>query len=70
MVENKLEIKTQKCKFLSEEEYLGYQISEQGVQRNSERGVLNKETTKKGIEAVMNFGIPENVHEEQRFIGL
>lgn len=59
MVANKLEIKIWNCKFLGIIEYLGYEISKQGIA-----------PTEKGLETVMNFGIPENIHGVRRSIGL
>ena len=50
MVENKLELRLDKCKFLQTKiDYLGYKISENGVS-----------PTNHGIEAVLNFPIPQN----------
>lgn len=60
MVQNKLEMKIEKCKFLFKTiEYLGYEISERGIM-----------PTKKGVESVLNFKVPENINELQKFIGL
>ena len=60
MVENKLELRLDKCKFLQTKiDYLGYKISENGVS-----------PTNHGIEAVLNFPIPQNIREVQSFLGL
>lgn len=58
LVDNKLELKIDKCTFL-QIEYLRYCISEQVVR-----------PTDHGIEAVINFPIPQNVHQVQSFLGL
>ena len=60
LVENNLELRKDKCKFLCTEiEYLGYLVSENGVR-----------PTQGGIEAVMKFPLPESVHQVRSFIGL
>lgn len=56
----KLTLNIEKCTFFQEEvEYLGYQISEQGI-----RPGVHK------IEAVQKFPVPKNVHEVRQFVGL
>ena len=60
MVENKLELRLEKCRFLYEEiEYLGYKISDEGLQPNDA-----------GIKAVKEFPTPKNVRDVQSFLGL
>jgi len=60
LVENKLELRIDKCKFLTTEiEYLGYIIKENTVKP------LNS-----GISAVRNYPIPQNQKDVQSFIGL
>ena len=60
MVENKLELRIENCKFIQTEiEYLGYKVSEKGVA-----------PTERGTEAVTNFPIPQNTHDVQKFLGL
>lgn len=60
IVDNKLELRLDKCKFLyTEVQYLGYKISERGIS-----------PTDSGVEAVANFPLPKGVKEIQSFIGL
>lgn len=60
MVQNKLEHHLDKCKFLEKEtEYLGYKISDSGIS-----------PTNRGVEAVCNFPVPQNIRELQSFLGL
>lgn len=60
LAENLLELRLDKCKFLHTEiEFLGYRISENGVQPN-----------KAGAEAVENYPIPQNVRSLQCFLGM
>ena len=59
MVENKLGLRLDKCKFIQTKiDYLGYKISENGVS-----------PTNHGIEAVLNFPIAQNIREVQSFLG-
>jgi len=60
LVQNRLELKLEKCKFMfTEIRYLGYMVSEEGVR-----------PTEDGVDAVRKFPVPRNKHEVQRFIGL
>lgn len=60
LVDNKLELRLDKCSFLQTEiEYLGYKVSAEGVS-----------PTNHGISAVTNFPIPQNVRDVQCFLGL
>lgn len=60
MVDNLLELRLDKCKFLHNEIiYLGYLINQQGILPNPEN-----------VEAVAKYPIPKNVHEVHRFLGL
>jgi len=60
LTENRLEIRSDKCKFLfTEIEYLGYLVTEKGIS-----------PTKNGIDAVINFPLPTNVYKLQSFLGL
>lgn len=60
LVENKLQLRLDKCTFLhTEVEYLGYRVSSKGV------GPTNR-----GLKAINNFPIPQNVREIQCFLGL
>lgn len=59
-VENKMELRLDKCEFLATEvEFLGYVVSEKGI-RPSE----------KGISAIKNFPVPLNVKGVQSFLGV
>ena len=58
LVENKLELRSDKCKFLfTRIEFLSYKISEKGIR-----------PTGSAIEAVVNFPVPRNVREVQSFV--
>lgn len=60
LVENRLVLRLDKCRFLETElEYLGYSVTREGVR-----------PTSRGIEAVSNFPIPRTVKEVQSFMGL
>ena len=60
LVENKLTLRIDKCKFLFEKiEYLGYSISAEGIS-----------PTETGIDAVLRFPVPESVRHVQSFLGL
>ncbi|XP_024889023.1 uncharacterized protein LOC112465625, partial [Temnothorax curvispinosus] len=60
LVNNKLELKLEKCVFIyTEVEYLGYKVSERGIQ-----------PTDRGIRAVQNFPEPKTVKEVHSFVGL
>lgn len=60
LVQNKLTLRLDKCKFLETNIiYLGYKVSENGIS-----------PTDHGIEAVVNFPLPKNVREIQCFLGL
>lgn len=60
LVQNKLELRWDKCEFLqSEISYLGYLITGEGIRAD-----------KKGLKAVENFAIPTKVQEVQSFLGL
>lgn len=59
-IDNLLELRVDKCKFLyTEIDFLGYIVSEQGIQ-----------PTRAGIEAVTRFPIPQNIHSVQSFLRL
>lgn len=60
LVENKLELRLSKCRFLYEEiEFLGYIISAEGVRPNES-----------GITAIKEFPTPKCVRDIQSFLGL
>ena len=60
LVENKLELRLDKCEFLQTSvTYLGYKIDSRGITADD-----------KGIESIRNFPIPTNVHSVQSFLGL
>jgi len=60
LVENKLNLRIDKCKFMfTEIEYLGYLITLEGIR-----------PTTSGVEAVSNFPIPQSVKSVQSFLGL
>jgi len=60
MIDNVLEIRLDKCKFLyTEIEYLGYLVKECGIR-----------PTENGINAVVTFPVPQTKRELQRFLGL
>lgn len=60
LVQNLLELRLDKCQFLSDEiEFLGYIVSEKGI-RPSDHGIV----------AVKNFPIPRNIRDIQSFVGL
>lgn len=60
LVENNLELRIDKCRFLEKEiEYLGYIIDEFGIRANE-----------KGLESIKNFPLPQKVQSVQSFLGL
>jgi len=60
LVDNKLELRLDKCEFLQREiKYLGYIISGEGIKPDS-----------KGMQAVKDFPVPTKAHEVQSFLGL
>jgi len=60
LVENKLELRQDKCEFLkSSIDYLGYTVTGKGIKANES-----------GVEAVKLFLVPTKVHELQSFISL
>jgi len=60
LVDNKLELRLDKCEFLQKEiKYLGYIISGEGIKPDS-----------KGMQAVKDFPVPTKTHEVQSFLGL
>lgn len=60
LVQNKLELRLEKCSFLDTEvEYLGYRITKDGIRPND-----------RGIEAVLNFPEPKTTKEVHSFVGL
>lgn len=60
LVDNKLELRLDKCSFLCTEiEYLGYKINFEGLR-----------PTDRGVAAVQNFPEPRTVKEVQSFLGL
>ena len=60
LVDNLLELRIDKCKFLCTEiEFLGYRISKDGIQPN-----------KSGIEALERYPIPQDLRSLQCFLGL
>lgn len=60
LVENKLELRLDKCKFMeSNIRYLGYRISCDGIRPDD-----------RNIDSVVNFPIPRNVREVQSILGL
>ncbi|XP_043478302.1 uncharacterized protein LOC122508807, partial [Leptopilina heterotoma] len=60
LVDNKLELRLDKCTFLQTEiEYLGYKVTAEGLK-----------PTDHGISAVVNFPIPRNIRDVQCFLGL
>lgn len=60
LVNNKLELKLEKCTFLyTEIEYLGYRVSRDGIQ-----------PIDRGIAAVQNFSEPKTAKEVRSFVGL
>jgi len=60
LVENKLNLRIDKCKFIfTEIEYLGYLVTSEGIR-----------PTTRGIEAVSNFPIPQSVRGVRSFLGL
>lgn len=60
LVENKLELRLDKCSFLyTEVEYLGYKIDSKGLRPND-----------RGVAAVRGFPEPKTVNEIQSFLGL
>ncbi|XP_018406278.1 PREDICTED: uncharacterized protein LOC108782494 [Cyphomyrmex costatus] len=60
LVENLLELRIDKCRFLcTEVEFLGYRISESGVKPN-----------KAGVNAIENYPTPDNIKSLQRFLGM
>lgn len=60
LVENKLQLRINKCKFLyTTIDYLGYTISHKGISPNS-----------RGVETILKFPMPLNVHDIRTFIGL
>jgi len=66
LVENKLELRIDKCKFLTTEiEYLGYIIKE-----NTEISLSLSLSLDSEISAVKNYPIPRNQKDIQSFIGL
>jgi len=60
LVENKLNLKIDKCKFLfTKIEYLGYSVTSDGIS-----------LTISGVEAVSKFPIPQSMRNVQSFLGL
>ena len=60
LVRNKLDLRTDKCKFLyTELEYLGYLVTQDGIR-----------PTERGIEAIRNYPLPKSVREVRGFVGL
>jgi len=60
LVENKLNLRIDKCKFLCTKiEYLGYSITQEGIS-----------PTDSGIEAVRKFPVPQSIRGVQGFLGL
>lgn len=60
LVDNKLNLRIDKCKFMfTSIEYLGYFINSEGIR-----------PTNSGIEAVANFPIPQSIKSVQSFVGL
>lgn len=60
LVENRLELRLDKCVFLqSEVKYLGYTISGVGIRADD-----------KGLRAIENFPVPSKAHSVQSFLGL
>ena len=60
LVENCLELRLDKCKFLlTEVDYLGYYVTQNGIG-----------PTKRGIEAISKYPIPKTVRGVQRFLGM
>lgn len=60
LVENKLELRIDKCEFLQTEiNYLGYHISERGVSPASG-----------GVEAIAKYPVPQDVRGVQSFLGM
>lgn len=60
MVENKLDLRTDKCKFLQTElEYLKYKVSVEGIKPDE-----------RGVSIVVDFPVPRNAREEQSFLGM
>lgn len=60
LVNNGLELQLAKCKFFQTEvDYLGYKISEKGVQPTDE-----------GIKSVIQFPVPKDIRGVQSFLGL
>ena len=59
-VENRLQLRIDKCKFLQTEiEFVGYLISEKGIS-----------PTKEGVVAVQKIPVPRNIKEVQSFVAL
>lgn len=60
LVDNKLNLRIDKCKFLfTKIEYLGYSITSEGIR-----------PTISGVEAVSKFPIPQNLRNVHSFLGL
>ena len=60
LVQNKLNLRIDKCKFLfTKIEYIGYLVTKKGIR-----------PTDSGIEAILKFPVPETVRNVQSFLGL
>lgn len=60
LIRNNLRLNFEKCKFVQQEiEYLGYQVDQYGIS-----------PTKKGIESIINYPVPQNIKQVHTFIGL
>jgi len=60
LVDNLLEFRIDKCKFLCTEiEFLGYRVSESGIR-----------PTKSGVDTIENYPIPQNIKSLQCFVGM
>jgi len=60
LVDNLLELRIDKCRFLCTEiEFLGYHVSENGIR-----------PTKSGVETIENYPIPQSMRSLQRFVGM